>query len=536
MKKLIFEFSPVMALLLILSLVIPVGFTATSTTPAMAAVDNCYITSPTTLAKVYTRVNGTIPIDFTINLTGDLGETYVANFMLMKNGSVVYNLPVLPITAPGSPYTATYNASVPLGVANDTYDLQMSAYQSTGGGSATPVPSPIISSCVVINSTHVPATPGGLLPASGICSSVTNPTFSWTAVTETNYTFRYNFQLATNSSFSPTVVSVNQAGVSYASSGLASGTTYYWRVQAQDQYGNTGAWTATRTLCIDTAAPTAPGNTGRLPADTSPIAGSYNPTYVWEASTDAATCTTVRYFVETYNASSVLVDNVTGIANPQVGNPSVVPSSTLGAGTYTWKVCAYDCAGNLSSYSTTWSYTIPATCTSYNVTMGTGWNLFSLPLCPSSATSITPAALLALCDNSTAVQIIWGYDCSSGWQYYIPGSPSTLTSISVVKGYWVQTSSPVTFAVTGTSCPAPPQSLITATLCPGWNLVGYKSCTSMASNVYFPTGIASAISFICGYSGGWNCFAPGATNLEPTKGYWVFYGGTTNGTYGLPCN
>ena len=235
---------------------------------------------------------------------------------------------------------------------------------------------------------------------------------------------------------------------------------------------------------------------------------------------------------------TTLVDNVTGVANPSVGSPSVTPSASLGAGTYWWRVRAYDCAGNYSAaYVGPFSYTIPASCTSYAVSLGTGWNLISLPLCPSSATSITPAQLLALCDTPTAIQIIWGYEASSSaWQYYIPNSTSTLTSINVAKGYWIQTSAPANISITGTACPAPPQSLITGTLYPGWNLIGYKSCTTMASNLYFPTSMQPSISFICSYSGGWNCFAPGATTLEPRKGYWVFWGGTTNGTWGLPCN
>jgi hypothetical protein len=40
---------------------------------------------------------------------------------------------------------------------------------------------------------------------------------------------------------------------------------------------------------------------------------------------------------------------------------------------------------------------------------------------------------------------------------------------------------------------------------------------------------------MCGYAGGWNCGAPTLMTLEPGKGYWAYLGGTSNCSYGLPC-
>jgi hypothetical protein len=90
-------------------------------------------------------------------------------------------------------------------------------------------------------------------------------------------------------------------------------------------------------------------------------------------------------------------------------------------------------------------------------------------------------------------------------------------------------------SIVGTSCPVEPDSLITHTLYPGWNLVGVKSCSPVTATNYFGAGVSN-ISYICSYTFGWDCGAPTAVTLEPVKGYWVYYGGSTNYPYGLPCN
>ncbi len=527
-KMLVLEFSPLMVILLILSIVIPVGFTVSSTAPAMATVSNVTIITPTASVQTPSRINGQVPVNFTVGTITDTAAIDLSLFLLSSGIQVGTPSNFLTVSVAPGIQTYTYNLTIPGTVADGTYDVRVDARQPSGSGIYTQ--SSVMSSCVVINSTNIPPTPIGLLPASGLCYPAATPTFSWTAVTETNYTFKYNFQLATNTSFSSiSRQSLNQSGVSYtASPGLGTGT-YYWRVQAQDQYGNTGAWAGPNSICIDLAAPSVPGG-----LTTGSTTGYYNPTYSWTASTDGSACANIRYCVETSTDPTFAIvpaDNATNLSNP-----AYTASVTLPAGIYYWHVRAYDCAGLSSVFSGNGGpFTINTPVNSASIPLGTGWNLFSLPICPNSATSISPAALLALSDNPTAVQIIWGYDCSSGWQYYIPGSTGTLTNMTVDKGYWLQASGPVNISITGSPCPVAPTSLITATLCPGWNLVGFKSNSIIVATTYFGSSLSSNISFICSYSGGWNCAAPTSYNLEPRKGYWVYYGGTTSGNYGLPC-
>jgi len=531
MKKLVFELSPLMALLLILAVVMPVGFTVSSTTPAMAeTVDNAFVTKPTTTSPTYVKSGGTLLINVTCN-SSVTGDGYLKAQLFTAGETIT---PYYQFSDTLYPFTSGYNTGV-------IYTPSMPSSSIVGAGTyglrvavravdnATYEYSPIQTASVVVDNT-APGTPTLLLPANASCSKTATPTFTWSAITKTGQTILYNFQANTSNSFTSPAISVPNLPTPAYTPTLTD-ATWYWRVQSVDNATNTSAWSSARSICIDTAAPTQPN----LDA-VGTVGGTYNPTYSWSVSTDNSSCASIRYFVETFSGScgGTLVDNVTGVANPQTGKPTITASNTLGAGTYWWRVTAYDCAGNTLGPTGCDTYTIPGSCTTKTINLGIGWNLASLPLCPTSATSITPAQLIALSDNTSAIQLIWGYDASSSaWQYYVPGSGGPLGSIAVDKGYWIQTSSPANITITGTSCPVPPQSLITATLYPGWNLVGFKSCTNLHTHDYFTTQILSAVSFICGYSGGWNC---SVTTLETTKGYWVYYGGTTSNSYGLPCN
>ena len=84
----------------------------------------------------------------------------------------------------------------------------------------------------------VPAAPMLVSPANGIADIPTNATLNWAS---SNGASSYNLQVSTNSTFANTVV--NQNGISqtsFAAAGLASSTTYYWRVNASNTNGTSG--------------------------------------------------------------------------------------------------------------------------------------------------------------------------------------------------------------------------------------------------------------------------------------------------------
>jgi len=69
----------------------------------------------------------------------------------------------------------------------------------------------------------------------------------------------------------------------------------------------------------------------------------------------------------------------------------------------------------------------------YDIPLGAGWNLISLPVIPDS-TDIEDI----LADIMPNVEGVWAYDNATGrWSVYSPGEPSDLAEMTWGKGYWV---------------------------------------------------------------------------------------------------
>jgi len=79
----------------------------------------------------------------------------------------------------------------------------------------------------------------------------------------------------------------------------------------------------------------------------------------------------------------------------------------------------------------------------YDIPLGSGWNLISLPLIPDSANIED-----ILADIMNDVDSVWAYDNATGsWASYAPGEPSDLTEMTCDKGYWVEVNDPCTLTV-----------------------------------------------------------------------------------------
>ncbi len=105
-----------------------------------------------------------------------------------------------------------------------------------------------------------PNTPALSAPADGAATQDTTPDLSWTAATPVDVdngdTITYTLQVDNNADFS--TPEFNQSAIAtttQTTSALLDGT-YNWRVRAVDNSGLAGNWTASRTLIIDTQAPT----------------------------------------------------------------------------------------------------------------------------------------------------------------------------------------------------------------------------------------------------------------------------------------
>ena len=536
-----------LSLLLILVLAIPVMITLAPATPVSATADNVTITSPTTSVPATGSVGSSIPVSFTVGVSGSSAQIDIL-ILLYRSGSPTGISNSYLTTATGESMAApfTYSLIIPAGTDNGTYDLVVQARHPSGSGTYTS--STLQSSCIIINTGSAVTAPTLLTPTSGSCTNDNTPTFNWTSVSPA--TNSYNFQISTSSTFSTIAQSatIGPPGTTatYTATTLADGL-YYWRVRTVDQYSNVSAWTTGWSICIDTGTPGAPSAL-LTPADASTVSGSYSPTYTWNASTgDSCTCASINYVVETYSdvslAASTLVDNAT------VGVPSYTRNTVLSGGTYYWRVKAFNCGGVVTAYTSPFSYTMPATCTSYTIQLGPGWNLVSLPLVPTNnaIASIIPANVQTL---MLATGGIYYLNYASGtaaptWKWWTPERGATITTMDACKAYWIYVSGACTFTVTGTPCTASSSSAIpTPMSCPmtystgytdGWNMVGFKSCTSMTANTYFANltnGASNTYSSVYRWAGTWVPVA-GTDYLTPGTGYYIRM--NASGTVLPPC-
>jgi len=233
-----------------------------------------------------------------------------------------------------------------------------------------------------------------LSPSTGSIGQLLSGTLSWQS--STNAT-GYDVYLDGNNP-PTTLVSSNQAGVSYNYSGLLNGLLYYWKVVARNSGGTTAAtsspWNFTTLL---SAPPT--------PVPSSPASGATGQpttlTLSWNPSSGA---TSYRLQVSTSSTfSSLVVDDAT------LTTTSRQVSGLLNNTLYYWRVSASNLGGT-SVYSTAWSFTTV-------VASPGAFNLVS----PSNAAT----------SQSTSGTLSWQTSANAtGYDVYLDGNnpPTTLVS------------------------------------------------------------------------------------------------------------
>jgi chitodextrinase len=176
-----------------------------------------------------------------------------------------------------------------------------------------------------------PSVPAGL---TGSAVSSSQIKLNWNASTDnvgvTGYKVYVNDTLVTSTT-----------GTTFTQSGLAANTTYNYRVSAFDAAGNNSAWTATpvavktnATSTADTSAPSVPGSLAGAAVSNTQI------NLTWSPATDNVGVT--GYYV--YLNDAVLA-KVTGTSFSHTG-------LTAGS-TYSYRVSAFDAAGNNSAWTAT---------------------------------------------------------------------------------------------------------------------------------------------------------------------------------------
>lgn len=256
----------------------------------------------------------------------------------------------------------------------------------------------------------------------------------------------------------------------------------------------------------------------------------------------------VLTFSEVVTIGNVVLHNETTEAETTVtgGNISIDPETktatiTLPEGTlesnttYTITVNTIaDAAGNtIASYdsATPWQFT---TATGYSIGLTTGWNLISLPVTPTTWTSLPDT--LASVDGK--VDRIWTYDAHLGeWRVYNtdPEVASDLTYLEAGRGYWIDMNQAGTLVGSGTlyeqlvpSGNTPSTQLPQVQLAEGWNMIGYYQLPGKTT-----APIANALSKL---SGSWSgdgsdiiTFTAGTLEpltpvltMNPGTGYWLY--------------
>jgi hypothetical protein len=164
-----------------------------------------------------------------------------------------------------------------------------------------------------------------------------------------------------------------------------------------------------------------------------------------------------------------------------------------------------------------------------------GWNLISLPIMPFDTSIESVLASLAFPYDLVSV---WYYDrCEDEWLVYANGNTTfkTLTTMEAGKAYWVRMrypeeqhsdpaisgTYPYALWVFGTKTSMPPGLPSAYDVCPGWNMVGFRSTENMAPEDYLGDFSPSEYGGIYGWDPYLQDWVTNPDELVPGYGYWI---------------
>ena len=283
---------------------------ATFSWPIAAAADTTAPSVPDSLAVSGTT---TTSISLSWNASTDTGGSGLAGYRIYRNGSTT---PLTTVT--GTTYTNT-------GLATGTsYTYRVTAYDNAGNESAAAGPVTGIARDV-----QAPTVPTNLAITGTTTTSIS---LSWGASTDTGGSGLARYRIYRNGSTTPLTT---VTGTTYTNTGLATGTSYTYRVTAYDNAGNESAAAGPVTgIARDVQAPTVPTNLAITGTTTTSISLS------WGTSTDAGGSGRAGYRIYRDGSTTPLA-TVTGRTYTNTG---------LTTGTsYSYRVTAYDNAGNESA-------------------------------------------------------------------------------------------------------------------------------------------------------------------------------------------
>jgi fibronectin type 3 domain-containing protein len=344
-----------------------------------------------------------------------------------------YNGTTLLGTDTTSPYSFSWNTTT---VANGSKTITAKAYDPSGNVGT--------SSVITVTVNNVAAcTTGTLAPPTALTKGAvtyTSIALSWTAPSPTSGCSITGYKVFRNG----TQVGTTTGATTYTDSGLTSGTSYAYSVQATDSGPNTSAQstTANATTTADNLAPSVPGSV----SVTGTTAGSVG--LGWSASTDNPNPggSGVKGYNVYRNGSSTPLN-----ATPLTG--TTYSDTTVSASTsYTYVITAIDNTSNESAPSTVANATTPA------------------PTC--SGTPSVPGGLHATAETLNSVSFAWTASTAS--------AGCTLSGYHVYRGGTLVTD--VTSATSFTNSGLSPNTSYSYTLA-AFDTSGHTSAQTSAVSI-----------------------------------------------------
>ncbi|MEI7676008.1 MAG: hypothetical protein WCJ03_04445, partial [Bacteroidales bacterium] len=137
-----------------------------------------------------------------------------------------------------------------------------------------------------------PTTPSSPSPSNGSTGQSLSPTLSWSS-TLSGGTVSHDLYYSTSSTFA-TSTFLSGSGITQAISGLANGTTYYWKVISYGSNGTTSSWSPVWSFTTVAATPPT------TPSSPSPSDGStgqsLSPTLSWSSTLSGGTVSHDLYY------------------------------------------------------------------------------------------------------------------------------------------------------------------------------------------------------------------------------------------------
>ena len=224
-------------------------------------------------------------------------------------------------TVAGTSFSAT-------DLADGTYYIRVQAVDNVGNKGAWST----------VSSAIVDTTAPGIVSNVKASQNSGTVSLSWSTANDSGVGVqKYNIQYSTSSNFNTITGSETVTGTSCNIQNLNDGT-YYFRVQAVDKNGNIGSWSSSVSAMVDRTAPTTPVN---LSVST----GTYNAVLNWSTASDALSGVKEYEYIISSDSSftSTAFTGKTSDLSKSI--------SSIGYGTYYYKVRAIDNYGNVGNWS-----------------------------------------------------------------------------------------------------------------------------------------------------------------------------------------